>query len=63
MTFELRKYVKKIYFILIEAKSLQKLKLNLHCLFLIKKKNDIEHKSISEAGSEPGYHSVYVLRF
>jgi hypothetical protein len=52
MTFELLKYVKKIYFILIEAKSLQKLKLNLHCLFLIKKKNDIEHKSISEAGSE-----------
>jgi hypothetical protein len=46
----------KIYFILIEAKSLQEsktkftLKLNLHYLFLIKKQNGIEHKSISEAG-------------
>jgi hypothetical protein len=28
-------------------------------LFLIKKQNGIEHKSISEAG----YRSVYVLRF
>ena len=59
ITFELRKSVKKIYSILIEAKVVtKKLKLNLHCLYLIKKEqNDIEHKNISEAG----YRSIYVL--
>jgi hypothetical protein len=51
--------VKKIYFILIEEKSLQEIKTKFTLLVLIKKQSDIEHKSISEAG----YRSVYVLRF
>jgi hypothetical protein len=49
--------MKKIYFILIEAKLLQGIKLNLHYLFLIEKQNDIERKKISEVG----YLSIDVL--
>jgi hypothetical protein len=35
----------------------KELKLDLHCLFLIEKQNDIDHKSISEVG----YRSINVL--
>jgi hypothetical protein len=50
--------VKKIYFILVEAKSLQEIKTKFSLLVpYTESKNGIENKSISEAG----YCSVYVL--
>jgi hypothetical protein len=49
--------VRKINFVLIEAKTLQGIKTKFTLLVPYKKQNGIEHISISEAG----YRSVYVL--
>jgi hypothetical protein len=49
--------VKKIYSISIEAKTLQELKTRFTLLVPYKKQNDVEHKSILEAG----YRSINVL--
>jgi hypothetical protein len=49
--------MKKIFFILIEAKLLQEIKTRFTLTDLIQKQNDIGHKSISGVG----YRSIDVL--